>query len=176
MGNRNSGRYSNEKRRRINAAIAAQPSLFGDEPVLPYPELEPKAEAERQYIPGATIKERVKWIKSHTYTKPTVSLEEYSMLVLEWLRLNPDCYSVLDFYEDRNNAPFEYTLQEVMEYEPISILLEQRIGTACATGRIKGGLAKELMANRFGWVTQRAANKNETTLASEEEIKFEFGS
>ena len=58
MGGMGSGRYSNAKRAKINAAIAAQPSLFGDAPVLPYPNVAEQPKTIR-YIPGENTAESI---------------------------------------------------------------------------------------------------------------------
>lgn len=175
MGNKNSGRYSNEKRAKINAAIAAQPSLFGDEPILPYKLDNGETNFQRKYIYGKDNKERLDYIKTQIYCEPTMSLEDYCRVIYEWLRINSDTYTVLDYYEDDNNQPFEYSLEEVMCCPIIAILLEQRIGRDGMNGKLKGTLVSTLLANKYSWVTSRTASKVDTNLTSDGPIKFEFG-
>lgn len=88
-------------------------------------------------VEGETIKQKLKTANSSTI-KPTISLDEYCNIVYEWLRINPHCYTVLDFYEDNNNKPFLYPLGEVLKSEKIRVLLEQRMGRDSANGKLKG--------------------------------------
>ena len=181
MGGRNSGRYTNARRAEINKAVESQPSLFGPE-ALPYDLSYLKKEKDVEvvkpirYIQGENSKEKCDYIENEVYTEPTVSLEEYCKIIFEYLRINGEMYSILDFYEDDNNKPFEYTLEEVMASPALGILLEQRIAKGGITGKLKGTLVSTLLANKYAWVTSRTATENKTNITSNgEPIKFDFG-
>lgn len=176
MGGMGSGRYSNEKRAKINAAIAAQPSLFGDAPVLPYPNVVEQPKTIR-YIPGENTAERLKHIREKVYVKePSCTVEEYCLIIFEYLRLNPEVYTILDFFEDDNNQPFEYHIEEVMKQPAILLLLEQRMVKGGITGKLKGTILSTVLANQYDWCTSKTESKANVQVRTDEPIQFDFGS
>lgn len=174
MGGMGSGRYSNAKRAKINEAVRNQPSLFGDEPILPY-KLADNEPGVLRCVQGETSKEKLKHIREKVYCQPTVSLEDYCSIIFEWLRINSQTYTVLDFFEDDSNQPFEYTLEEVMSCPAIAVLLEQRIGRDGMNGKLKGTLVSTLLANKYNWCTSKTETKSAVEVKTDEPIQFEFG-
>ena len=129
-------------------------------------------------IEGKDTKARIKNVGNMYVKKPTVSLDEYCDLIFNWLLLNPRAFSVLEYYEEKSNQPFEYRLEEVEGNERIMHLLEQRLINLCLTGGIKYGFGTALMANRFGWVTSRTSTEQKPDAPvsdNNNDIKFKFG-
>lgn len=145
-----------------------QLSLFDEIPIDEIPK-----NLTNEKIQGDTVKEKLNYIHNNVYCEPTVSLDEYCEIIYEWLRINSSTYTVLDFFEDNNNIPFEYTMEDVMSCPRISLLLEQRIGRDGMNGRLRGTLTSTLLQNKFNWVDKNV--KTELTVDSNEPIQFEFG-
>lgn len=128
-------------------------------------------------IEGKTAKEKIKNAGKLYTPKPTVTLEEYCNLVFNWLLINPRVFSVLEYYEDESNQPFDYPMEIVEQNEKIQHLLEQRIVNLCLTGNIKYGFGTAVMANQFGWVTSRTSTDKPTDAPTDDktDIKYQFG-
>lgn len=133
-------------------------------------------------VKGKNPKEMLETAKSAYKEVSTVTLDEYCDIVYEWLLLNKKCFSVLEFYEDESNRPFEYPMEEVEKNERICHLLEQRTINLCLTGSAfrYNNFGSMLMCNRFGWLTSRPATveKEETKPdngADDTPVQFKFG-
>lgn len=130
---------------------------------------------------GKTTKARVKSANALYVGKPTVTLQEYSALVYNWLLINKNAFAVLDFYEDDSNMPFEYPMEEVEKDERIEKLLQQRLMKLCLTEKQfrYTNFASILMANRFGWVTSRTSVADKPEPAPDtnnnDDVQFKFG-
>lgn len=130
---------------------------------------------------GKTTKARVKNANALYVDKPTVTLQEYSALVYNWLLINKNAFAVLDFYEDESNMPFEYPMEEVEKDERIEKLLQQRLMKLCLTEKQfrYTNFASILMANRFGWVTSRTSVADKETApetnSNDNPVQFKFG-
>lgn len=140
-----------------------------------------KNESRFKRVKGKTTKDRVKSAKSMYAETPTVTLDEYSMLIYNWLLINKTAFSVLDFYEDDSNMPFEYPMEEVEKDERICHLLEQRTINLCLTERQfrYTNFGSMLMCNKFKWLTSRPATDKQDTPPpknnGDEPIQFKFG-
>lgn len=103
-----------------------------------------------------------------------VSLEQYCHLIYGWLLLNPQMLSVHDFYMyPKDNAPFLYTLEQVMKYDSDEIynLLQERIKVNMLRGKIPRESALAVLRECYGW--ERPDNNLNVNFQSE--IGFRFG-
>ena len=68
----------------------------------------------------------------------TVTLAEFCNIVYFWLLKNKSAMSVLEFFEDENNQPFEYQLVDVLTDPKIETLMQERAKLLAMKGEIKG--------------------------------------
>lgn len=103
-----------------------------------------------------------------------ISLAEYCHNIYGWLILNPRMCCVSDYYDYPNtNAPFIYTLDEVIEYDSDEIynLLQKRIAKMMARKQLDRDSALAILRQEFGW--QR--DQQEINLNTNGNIRFKFG-
>jgi hypothetical protein len=139
-----------------------------------------KNESRFKRVKGKNAKEMLKTVKAAYKAVSTVTLDEYCDIVYEWLLLNKNCFSVLEFYEDESNRPFEYPMEDVEQNERICHLLEQRIVNLCLTEKQfrYTNFGSMLMCNKFKWLTSRPATDKQDTPppANNTDVTFKFGS
>lgn len=102
-----------------------------------------------------------------------VSLEQWCDLIYGWLMLNPQMISVSDYYAYLENAPFLYSLEQVLEFDSDKIycLLQERIKTMMLRGKISREAALAVLREQFGWERD---DKN-VNLNVAPEVSFKFG-
>lgn len=103
-----------------------------------------------------------------------ISLELYCHLIATWLMLNPQMISVSEYYQyPKDNAPYLYTLQQVMEFDSDEIycILQERIKTMMLRGKIQREAALAVLREQFGWERD---DKN-VNLNVAPEVSFKFG-
>ena len=103
-----------------------------------------------------------------------ISIDEWCHIIYGWLLLNPAMLSVSDFYEHiRDNAPFLYTLDEVIAYDSDEIynLLQERIKVQMMRGKIQREAALAVLREVYGW--ERPEGNLNVQLQSE--VGFKFG-
>lgn len=135
-------------------------------------------EGEHKRIKGKTSKEQLKTVNSFYAKKPNVTLDEYCDIVYEWLLLNPRVFSVLEYYEDADNRPFEYPMEQVENNERIRHLLEQRIVNLCLTEKVKYGFGQLLLCTKYNWVSSRTSTEQKPDAPvsdNNNDIRFKFG-
>lgn len=159
---------SNRTKTNNNDVSPSFASLFPDfEPQAPIDNIETNSNIS---IKGDTIDEKLNTIRTETYSSnESISLEEYCVVICEWLRINKQAYSILDFYEDDANKPFLYPLTETVKDTNILKLLEYRISRDASKGILRGTITNDLMKNLYGW-----ADKKQVELQGDT-MKFEFG-
>lgn len=104
-----------------------------------------------------------------------ISIEKWCSIIYGWLMLNPKMLSVSDFYNyPKDNAPFMFTLDEVIEYDSDEIynLLQERITTAALRKQIDREFALALLREKYGWQRDNEQNINLNTNAK---VSFKFG-
>lgn len=102
-----------------------------------------------------------------------MSIEDYAHLIYGWLVLNPHTLSVLDFYNcPKDNAPFIYTYDEILEYDSDEIynLLQERIATLMMRKQIDREAALAVLREKYGW--QR---EEQTLNLNTANVSFKFG-
>lgn len=103
-----------------------------------------------------------------------ISIDEWCHIIYGWLLLNPAMLSVSDFYEHiRDNAPFLYTLDEVIAYDSDEIynLLQERIKTMMLRGKIGREAALAVLKECYGW----SRDDTNVNLNIQPEVSFKFG-
>lgn len=103
-----------------------------------------------------------------------LTIDQYCHLIYGWLMLNPQMLSVHDFYMyPKDNAPFLYTLEQVIEYDSDEIynLLQERIKVNMLRGKIPRESALAVLRECYGW--ERPDNNLNVNFQSE--IGFRFG-
>lgn len=102
-----------------------------------------------------------------------VSLEQWCHLIYGWLMLNPQMLSIHDFYMHLSNAPFLYSLEQVIQYDSDEIynLLQERIKVNMLRGKIPRESALAVLRECYGW--ERPDNNLNVNFQSE--IGFRFG-
>ena len=101
--------------------------------------------------------------ETHQYGR-RVSLEEYCNIIKSWVLRNPTVVSVLEWYQDAGNEPFEYPFDEVCDNEAVRKILDERIKLMALTGVLKS----QVFATLYG-------SKKETQQGNgDEPIKFEI--
>lgn len=99
-----------------------------------------------------------------------MTLKEYCGIIAKWLMKNKDALTVLDFYEDVMNEPFEYSLTDVLGVDDDDIynILSERILKLGMKGELNAPIARLYLSKRFETETSVPAD----TL---NEISFKFG-
>lgn len=104
-----------------------------------------------------------------------ISLEEYTHLIYAWLMLNPKMLDISDYYEfPESNAPFIYTLDEVIEFDSDEIynLLQSRLTKMMLRRQIDRESALAVLREKYGWQRDNEQNINLNTNAK---VSFKFG-
>ena len=111
----------------------------------------------------------------HTAKDKRVTVGEYAHFIYGWLLLNPKMLSVSDYYEyELDNAPFIYTLDEVLEYDSDEIynLLQERLTKMMLRRQIDRESALAVLREKYGWQRDNEQNINLNTNAK---VSFKFG-
>lgn len=102
-------------------------------------------------------------VETHHYERK-ISLAEYCDIIKSWVLRNPTVVSILEWYQDSANEPFEYSFEEVCDDEAIKKILDERIKLMALTGVLKSQVFATLYGNK-------KENQQEN---GEEPIKFEI--
>ena len=128
----------------------------------------------KNYFVGNTILDRIETVTKHLSTRrySKLTLEQYVDYIYNWLLVNPNAYSLLDYFEDLNNVPFPYSYDEVksVNSQKINELLQERIIKSALNGNARYQFVTELMNERYGWGRMSTGNEDETP--QEVEVKF----
>lgn len=103
-----------------------------------------------------------------------ITLAEYCHTIYGWLIANTRMLSVSDYYDfPKDNAPFIYTLDEVLEFDSDEIynLLQERIAKMMMRKQLDRDSCLAVLREKFGW--QR--DENDMNLNANGNIRFEFG-
>lgn len=98
------------------------------------------------------------------------TIEEWVKWVYEYIRLNRNCLSVVEIYENSKIEP-PFTLSETLDYNDVEIntLLENRIINLTLKNKVKSVFAQSLLRQKYGWTD----NVNE--VPPDTDISFKFG-
>lgn len=113
--------------------------------------------------------------KIYRTTKQYVTIEQWCDIIYGWLLLNPKMLSITDFYNyPKDNAPFMYTLDEVINFDSDKIfnLLQERISTMMMRREIDRESALAVLRERYGWSRDNETNVNLNTGGV---VSFKFG-
>ena len=108
-------------------------------------------------------------------SKRKLTLDEWCLLIAEWLMLHPNALTVLDFYasSDRDDyVPFEYRLEEVIErnHPAIYAVLSERILDKALRNGVNERIAKVFLGKRnFDEMRDKAV------IVGNGEMTFKFG-
>lgn len=108
-------------------------------------------------------------------SKRKLSIDEWCLLIAEWLMLHPNAFTVLDFYSsgDREQyTPFEYRLEEVLEnnHPAIYAVLSERILDKALRNGVNERIAKVFLGKRnFDEL------KDKAVIVGNGEMTFKFG-
>lgn len=108
-------------------------------------------------------------------SKRKLTIDEWCLLIAEWLMLHPQSVCVLDFYAsgDREQyTPFEYRLEEVIErnHPAIYAVLSERIFDKALRNGLNERIAKMFLGKR-----NFEEAKRETMICGNGEMTFKFG-
>lgn len=101
-----------------------------------------------------------------------MTVQQYATLIYHWLMANKESITILDFYDDPENYPYLYSIDEVQEVKSKKIikLLEQRIINASLKKEINASFAALLLQNHYGWTKEQPKVEVEVS----HPIRFEF--
>lgn len=112
-------------------------------------------------------------------TKPKeqqrLPIGDYCHLIYGWLLINPKMLSISDYFNyPKDNAPYIYTLDEVLEYDSDEIynLLQERLTTMMLRRQIDRESALAVLREKYGWQRDNEQNINLNTNAK---VSFKFG-
>lgn len=104
-----------------------------------------------------------------------ISLADYAHIIYGWLVCNPRMLSISDYYNyPKDNAPFIYTLDEVLLYDSDEIynLLQERITAAMLRKQVDREAALAVLREKYGWQRDNEQNINVNTNGA---VSFKFG-
>lgn len=104
-----------------------------------------------------------------------ISLADYAHIIYGWLVANPRMLSISDFYNyPKDNAPFIYTLDEVLLFDSDEIynLLQERITAAMLRKQVDREAALAVLREKYGWQRDNEQNINLNTNGA---VSFKFG-
>lgn len=104
-----------------------------------------------------------------------ISLADYAHIIYGWLVVNPRMLSISDYYNyPKDNAPFIYTLDEVLLFDSDEIynLLQERITAAMLRKQVDREAALAVLREKYGWQRDNEQNINLNTNGA---VSFKFG-
>lgn len=104
-----------------------------------------------------------------------ISLADYAHIIYGWLVANPRMLSISDYYNyPKDNAPFIYTLDEVLLFDSDEIynLLQERITAAMLRKQVDREAALAVLREKYGWQRDNEQNINLNTNGA---VSFKFG-
>lgn len=145
---------------------------------MPSKKPQTKQGAEWKEIRGRTNWEKLNAVnevqKLVTDRDKKISIGDYTRIILHWLKINPKCVNLIDFWEDTANQPTLYEYNDILEKKDKRIIkiLEARLIKAALNKEINATFVTTLLQNEdyFSW----RKDDSKTNVEVNVPIKFEF--
>lgn len=142
---------------------------------------EKKEKTKYKSIIGRTNFEKLRYLRGREEKELTerdslLDITDYCTIIYNWLLLNKNVYTLAEYWEEEENKPFIFSVQEVEAENDTRInkLLKNRVIRDGLNKKLNATLAVAVLRNEYGWQIDGKGSDSGKD-GKNEEITFELG-